>query len=116
MACKHMHVVNNVIVNTGSSTVVLNFTVPATAENKDTFCFKIPCQYAIPSSAAAYTVYATINGATVPVWDKYGNPATGNLFRTCKGYKGYFGGTTAAPHLIVPGIPFTCNTACGNIL
>lgn len=75
--------------------------------NFERFCLVLTiCPNAVITGAAVdYTI--TINGAAVPVWDKWGNPITTDRLNTRTLYKGrYIEGTT--PHL-------TLINVCGGI-
>lgn len=111
MACKYFHAANTVTVNAGIS-VVLDFSIPATAVDKDRFCFKIVTD--IPATAAALPVLLTINGvATNALWNKYGNPVLGADLSKCKLYHGYYGATT--PHVITRDLPSPTRCNCGAV-
>lgn len=114
MSCKYLHVVNSVDTTTAANTVILGFSAPATATDKDKFCIKIPCGIDIPASANAYVVRVSVNGGTEPVWNKYGNPlVASDLKKNCV-LKGYFGATS--PHVILKELPRTYNCGCNNVL
>ena len=113
MACKYLHVVNSIDTTTTANTVILNFSVAATAVNQDRFCMKIPCCMSIPTSASTYAVQVTVNGSAIPLWDKYGNPLTASELSSKRIYKGYYGSTT--PHVII-NAPMTYNCGCNNVL
>lgn len=115
MACNKLHTVNTVDTTTTSGSVILGFPVSVTAENKDRFCLKFACGVSIPDSAASDTVFVTVNGVSVQVFDKYGNPAVASDFRKRRIYKGYFG-TETASHVIMTDVPFNCNPGCNNVL
>ena len=112
MACKYFHVVTTVTPDTTANTLTLNFSSPVTAVDKDRFCFKIVTD--IPSTYDAYTVLMTVNGTVIPLWNKYGDPATASQLSKCKVYKGYYGATT--PHVISSVIPQNYYCGCGNVL
>lgn len=50
----------------------------------------------VPSGSAALPVYVVVNGANVPVYDKYGNKLLGVSVRTRKNLHAYFGTNGAA--------------------
>lgn len=102
MACKYLHCANTVTVNADTS-VVLNFSVPANAEDKDRFCIKIVTD--IPSSSLP--VLLTINGVSTNTFlNKYGNPVIASDLKKGKCYHGYYGSST--PHVITTDIPLKC--------
>ena len=108
MACRYFHVVSNVTVNAGTS-VVLDFSIPATTTDKDRFCFKLVTP--IPAEGATLPVLLTINGvATNALWNKYGNPVVGADLRTNRVYHGYYGATV--PHVITRDLPMAYNCNC----
>lgn len=115
MACTKLHIVNSIDTTTTASTVIIDFSTPATGVNKDRFCIKFPCCLSIPSTADTYAVQVMVNGTAVPVMDRYGNPAVASDFKKKRIYKGYFGNTTAA-HVIFENVPFVCNPYCENTL
>ena len=112
MACKCIHIANTYVVNDSTTNVVLQFSNTATASDKDRFCFKVVTP--LPSANAAYKLYATVNGGSVPVLDKYGNPMLVGDIRRNRFYKGWFG--AAEPHIIASNSPVTYNSGCGNVL
>lgn len=103
MSCKYLHKVTDITVTAGTS-VTLGFDTLVTVVNTERVCIKI-CK-AVPESGYNLPVLATVNGATVPVWNKYGNPMTGDELSKCKLYKGYYGANT--PHIILTNEP-GCN-------
>lgn len=113
MACKCIHIANTYVVNDDSTNVVLQFSNTVTASNKDRFCFKTVT--ALPSANATYSLYATVNGNSVPVLNKYGNPMLVSDVKVNRMYKGWYGAESTA-HIIASNTPLTCNTGCGNEL
>ena len=101
MVCEFFHCANSVTV--GADAVVIAFSQPVTATDKDRFCFKL-CQ-SIPAAGSTLPVQVTVNGTNIPLWNKYGNPILGSQLRTRK-YCGYYGATT--PHVILTNTPLTC--------
>lgn len=101
MNCDYFHCATGVTV--GADAVVLTFSSPVSVTDKDRFCFKL-CQ-AIPEAGSNLPVQVTVNGAPVPLWNKYGNPILGSQLRNRK-YIGYYGATT--PHVILTNTPLTC--------
>ena len=112
MACKCVRIANTYVVNDSSSNVVLQFTDNSSVPDKGRFCFKVVTD--LPSSAASYQLYATVNGSSVPVLNKFGNPMLVSDVKKCRLYKGWYGATT--PHVITANSPVTYNTGCGNVL
>lgn len=102
MACKYFHCVNTITV--GTSAVALSFTSSPAAADTNRFCFRI--QDMIPAAGDALPVTISVNGAAVPLLDKYGNPVTGSGLKKGIPYKGYYGAST--PHVIVHNIPMGC--------
>ena len=113
MACKCIHVANNYVVNDSSTNVVLQFSTAATASYKDRFCFKVVT--ALPAASATYLLYATVNGNSVPVLNKYGNPMLVSDVKINRMYKGWYG-TDSTAHIIASNTPVTYNAGCGNVL
>lgn len=102
--CKYLHKSSTVTVS--ETNVVITFVdSPTGIENEKKFCFII-CQD-IPSDGNALAVQLTVNGAAVPLWDKYGNPVPGCGLTKGQMYTGYFG-TGTANHIISSGLPSKC--------
>ena len=99
MTCNYFHCANSVTV--GADAVVLAFSTTVSATDKDRFCFRL-CD-TIPAAGANLPVQVTVNGATIPLWNKYGNPILGSQLQRGKKYVGYYGATT--PHVIVSNTP-----------
>lgn len=99
--CPYIHCANQVTV--GADAVVLDFTKPVNAINRDHVCFKL-CQE-IPAAGASLPVQVTVNGTAIPLWNKYGNPVLGSQL-TRRKYIGYYGSTT--PHVIISNSPTYC--------
>lgn len=115
MACKYMHIVNSITTTTSSSSVTLNFSNSITSlTDEEKFCFKIPNGVTIPSGVDGYVVLIAYNGGTIPLWNKYGNPATVSELKKNKICKGYYGATTE--HVITSALPITYNCGCSNVL
>lgn len=94
--------------------LVLTFSREPTLVDKAKVCFKIINNLTIPSGASNLPVVATIGGANIPLWNKYGNIMVGSdLIANCSGlnycnrfiYKSYIGLNAGAYHLIVHNIP-----------
>lgn len=114
MACKHLHIINNFTVSETGGSVTLSFASPVNSlEDKERFCMKIPCSLYVPKGYDGYIVLVTYNGATIPLMNKYGNPAKFGELR--KGYvmSGYYGATNSH---IISQIPITYNCGCNNVL
>lgn len=94
MSCKNFYRVTSVVVS--ETAVTLDFNAPVTLTNTQRICFKV-CT-AIPAGGENLPVVMTANGATVAVWNKYGNPMLGGELKNCKCYCGLYGSTT--PHVI----------------
>lgn len=101
MACKYFHCITTITV--GASTVLLTPMDTVTIPDETRFCFKI--LDSIPESALTLPVTVTVNGTSVALWDKYGNPATGADLVRGRCYKGWYGATT--PHIIVGNMPMS---------
>lgn len=115
MACKHLHIVNSVTVSETGGSVTLNFSTPITTlENKERFCFKIPCCIYINPSYSNYIVLISYNGETLPLWNKYGNTARIGEIKKNRCIAGYYGSENTAH--IISQIPVTVNTGCNNVL
>lgn len=91
---------------TASATdLTLAFSPVVGANNKQRFWFAI-CT-ALPNTTTPVPVQVTVNGATVPLLDKYGNTVFSNALKTRKIYKGYFG-SVITPHVIALNTPDDC--------
>lgn len=114
MACKHLHIINSFTVSETGGSVTLNFSVPVTTvEDRDRFCMKIPCGLSVPTGYDGYIVLVTYNGSTIPLLNKYGNPAKfGELRKGCV-MSGYYGATQSH---VISQIPVTYNCGCSNVL
>ena len=112
MSCKYFHVSNAYTVNDSDSQIVLGFPSTVTVTDKTRFCLKLVFDPSVLNQT--YTVLATVNGANVPLWDKYGNPVTVAELSKGKVYRGYYGDTT--PHIIFNELPRTYNCGCNNVL
>lgn len=97
----NIHKVTTVTVDGNS--MILNFNTGVSANNKDKFNFVI-CTI-IPSTATPVPVLITVNGANIPLLNKFGNPVYSNELRKRKLYLGYFG-SQDTPHVI------SCNIGC----
>jgi hypothetical protein len=87
--------------------VVLAFSTPVSANNKDCFNFVICTN--LPSTPAPIPVLVTVNGDNIPLLNMYGNPVYSNELRKRKMYYGFFGSQTTA-HIIVRNLGDCC---CG---
>lgn len=81
--------------------------------DEERFCFKIPCGVSTVTGIDNYIVLIAYNGGTIPLWNKYGNPARFGELSKNRLYKGYYGDTT--PHVISQ-LPITYNCGCNNVL
>lgn len=105
MTCKNFHRSATVAVNAGKCVITFK-DAPTGIVDKSRFCFAI-CQ-AIPDDAMALPVMLVINGAQVPLWDKYGDVATASELKTRCSIKGWYGVQTTgtgsdvvtSPHVI----------------
>lgn len=114
MACKYLNVVNSMTTNATAGTLTLDFVnAVSSVTDKQKFCIKIPCSMSIPTGINGYVVQVTINGASVPVWNKYGNPLTVSDLVKGKVIGGFYGATTS--HVITK-LPITYNCRCNNVL
>lgn len=98
--CKAIHCGNNVTVT--ETAVEITFADGATGI-ADTQPFNFRLCTAIPASGADLPVTFTVNGASVPLWDRYGNPVTGSGLTTRVNYCGFYGAST--PHVISHTLP-----------
>lgn len=94
-----------------ADSVNLTFDTTVTASDKNRFCIKVFTD--IPAAGLTLPVNVTVNGALIPLLNKYGNPVLGADLSRCRVYKGYYGATT--PHVILQNNPahYYCN--CANI-
>lgn len=102
MACKYFHCVSTITV--GAASVNLAFITSPSVVDTEKFCFQL--KDSIPSAGAALPVTLSVNGAVVPLLNKYGNPVTGADLLKCRTYKGYYGATE--PHVIIHNSPMRC--------
>lgn len=115
MSCPYLHKTSSVTITTtdsdsgATSILLLTFTDSATAADRDHFCF-IVCQN-LPAGASTLPVYAVVNGANVPVWNKFGDPAKGSELLTRTRYTGFYGATTST-HVIATNLPKSVVTSC----
>lgn len=100
--CQNFYCANSVTV--GTTEVTIAFSKAVTLANQDKVCFRL-CQ-SIPDTAAGLPVVLSINGTTVPLWNKYGNPIIGANLKTRFLYKGFYGDST--PHVILINTPYSC--------
>ena len=100
--CNNISCANSITVT--ATNVVLDFASVVTLTDEERFDFRI-CQN-VPSTGLALPVLVTVNGSTIPLLNKYGNPITGVNLRTRKIYRGYYGAST--PHVLVYNTPITC--------
>ena len=87
-------------IQANTATVLLVPDDPITISNKERFGLKLTAN--IPVSGMALPVYATINGVTTQVLDRYGNIVYGSQLKEGQVIYGYFGanGIGGAVHLI----------------
>ena len=78
-------------------------TVTAVDKERISLIFKVGA----PSASAALPVYVVVNGANVPVYDKYGNKLLGVSIKTRKNLHAYYAtnGATGA-HLQLTNFPW----------
>ena len=110
-SCPYFHYVSIAVVSSGE--LVLTFSdSPTGLVDKSRFCFRFSQNISLPSGYASLPVYATVNGTTVPLWNKYGDILTGaDLVTTSSAlyfcprytYHGYFGSQTSASVGDAPG-------------
>lgn len=99
--CNNFHKSSS-ITTTESNVVVVFGDNPTDVTNEQKFCFAI-CQE-VPSAGNALAVQLTVNGETVSLLDKYGNPVPGcGLTKGCV-YRGYYG-TGGTAHVISSSLP-----------
>lgn len=86
---------------------LLTVTNPNNVGNYDPFCLilTINPDSVITGAPVNYTV--TINGAAVPIWDKWGYPITSDVLNTRKCYRGRYI-ESATPHV-------TLINVCSNL-
>lgn len=82
--------------------IPVDFTAP---QERQAFNFVI-CQK-IPANAESLPVQISIAGNDYPLWNKYGEQATGNELRCRKLFCGYYGGVTSK-HFITCDAPVCC--------
>jgi hypothetical protein len=93
--CKAIHCGNTVTVT--DTAVEISFADGATGvADTQPFNFRL-CQ-SIPADGAALPVTLNVNGASVPLWNRYGNPVIGSQLKSRVNYCGFYGATT--PHVI----------------
>ena len=113
MFCKYLHYSPSYTVNDDSTQVVFGFADAVSASNEDKFCWKITTTI-VTGTTATYSVYITVNGANIPVLNKFGNPVIVSDLTKNMLYKGFYGSST--PHIILTNIPKTYNAGCNNVL
>jgi hypothetical protein len=102
MNCNEIICANSVTVN--ATNVVIDFSETVTLNDRERFNFRL-CQ-SIPTAGASLPVVVTVNGETIPLWNKYGNPILSSELRCKRIYRSYYGATT--PHVIVYNTPLSC--------
>lgn len=113
MACKYLHIVSSITVNETGGNVTLNFSNPITSlEDRERFCFKIPCAVAMRNDIDGYFVLMAYNGSTIEAMNKYGNALKFGQLKKNKVCKGYYG--TDSSKVIVSDLPVTYNCGCTN--
>lgn len=108
MACKYYHETSTVAVDSGATNLVMTFSDAPTVANRDKFCFRI--LQSIPTAGAALPVQVTVNGAAVPLLDRYGNTVLGAQLTKCKLYKGHYGSSSG--HVLTTSLPNTNCRSC----
>lgn len=103
--------VGNIANNTAGTAVVLtpDNTLSPVNESKVSF---IPT-VAVPVAGMSLPAYIQLNGATVPIYDRFGNIVYGANIRTRYAYRGYYGtnGVGGTAHLQLTNYPIgrQCN-------
>lgn len=100
MCCKKIRYVGNVSVT--DTNVVLTFEADATGI-ADTQALNFRLCQGIPSAGAELPVQVTVNGAAVPLWDRFGNPVLGKGLVARVNYMAAYGATS--PHVITWTVP-----------
>lgn len=108
--CKNFHRTSSVAVS-GSDLVLTFSDNPTGLASLTPMCFVI-CQN-IPSAGSALPIQAVVNGANVPVYNKYSLATTGSDFRTRRRYRGYYVVNGSDSYVIVENIP-TNVCGCGG--
>lgn len=106
--CRYLHTTSTVAVDSGGTNLVLTFSDNPTATNQERFCFRIA--QAIPTAGLSLPVQITVNGAAVPLLDRYGNTALGASLVQNHLYKGYYGTSTA--HVLTTSLPVKICNRC----
>ena len=102
--CPNFHRTSTI--TTTATNVVLTFVDnPTNITNEQPFCFRV--EQDVPAAGSSLAVQLTINGAAVPLWDKFGNLVPGCGLKKGRVYKGYFG-TGTADHVISMSLPSGC--------
>lgn len=100
--CVNFHRTSSVAVS--DENLLLTFSDnPTGVASLTPICFVI-CQN-IPSAGLILPLKATINGATVPIYNKYSIVATGSDFRTRRRYRGYYVENNGNSYIIVDNAP-----------
>lgn len=114
--CRHFHFISSATI-TGGNLVLTFADSPTGLANTNRFCARFECGVTLPTGYQTLPVQAVINGTTVNVLNKYGNPMTGaDLVLNSRGsicsrhcYKGYIGqitsGSTTTLRLIFNNAP-----------
>lgn len=102
--CQNFHKSSAVTVS--DTNLVITFSDnPTNITNETHFCFIILQD--IPADGNNLAVQLTVNGAAVPLWDKYGNLVPGCGLTKGKVYRGFYG-TGTANHVISSSLPCGC--------
>lgn len=108
--CVNFHRTSNVAVS-GENLLLTLADNPNGIVSLQRVCFVI-CQN-IPTAGETLPVQVTINGANIPVYNKYSLPVTGSDLRTRRKYRGYYVVNGADSYLIVENLPMNV-CGCGG--
>lgn len=98
-------IVTSIAADAGNTFLIATPSNTVTAVNKE----KIDLIFTVeaPAGGEAFPVYVVINGANVPVYDKYGNKLLGVSIKTRRNLHAYFGTNGAAgAHLQLTKFPY----------
>lgn len=97
MACNCQNItrvyIGSIATDTGNTFLIATPNRTTVADNKEklSFIFTVGC----PAGGEALPVFAVINGANVPIYDKYGNKLLGVSIKTRRNIHAYYGSNGA---------------------
>lgn len=106
MCCNYKRViVGKIEIGTGNAFILGTPNQTVTASDKDRIGLVFTT--GVPSGGEGLPLFVTVNGASVPVYDKYGNKIFGACIKTRKLLHAYFGTNGAAgEHIQLTQFPY----------